>query len=68
MLIRSPSPSPSHVALLANSNSRLKLCRFGANIVPYRQSFNLEFEFANSATWEGLGDGDLISISSSLYN
>ena len=39
-----------------------------AMLAPNRQSFNLEFEFANSATWEGLGDGDLISISSSLYN
>lgn len=37
-------------------------------LAPNRQSFNLEFEFANSATWEGLGDGDLIGISSSLYN
>ena len=42
--------------------------RYGTMLAPNRQSFNLEFEFANSATWEGLGDGDLISISSSLYN
>lgn len=34
---------------------------------PALRYFKLEFDFSNSAQWEGAGEGDVIDISSSLY-